>query len=72
MDFSFSEEQLSFKESVIKFAHRELNNNLINQELKEEFFWDGWKKCADFGILALPISTKYGGMKFLMGLEEIK
>ena len=63
MDFSFSEEQRSFKESVIKFAKKELNDRVTEREKKGEFFWDGWKKCADFGIFGLPLPIKYGGLE---------
>jgi len=63
MDFSFTEEQKSFKESVIKFAKQELNTGVLEREKKAEFFWHGWKKCAAFGILGLPIPKKYNGLE---------
>jgi alkylation response protein AidB-like acyl-CoA dehydrogenase len=62
MDFSFTEEQLSFKESVMKFAKQELNAGALEREKKGEFFWKGWKKCAEFGILGLPVPKKYNGL----------
>jgi alkylation response protein AidB-like acyl-CoA dehydrogenase len=62
MDFSFTKEQTRFKEAVVKFAQRELSNGVLERERKEEFYWDGWKKCADFGIQGLPIPQKYGGL----------
>jgi alkylation response protein AidB-like acyl-CoA dehydrogenase len=62
MDFSFTKEQMRFKEAVVKFAQGELSNGVLERERKEEFYWDGWKKCADFGIQGLPIPEKYGGL----------
>jgi len=62
MDFSFTKEQARFKEAVVKFAQRELSNGALERERKEEFYWDGWKKCADFGIQGLPIPVKYDGL----------
>ena len=62
MDFSFTKEQARFKEAVVKFAQRELSNGVLERERKEEFYWDGWKKCADFGIQGLPIPVKYDGL----------
>lgn len=61
MDFSFSEEQMSLKQSVIKFAKAELNGGIMERECRAEFFWEGWKKCASLGIQGLPIPEKYGG-----------
>jgi len=63
MDFSLTEEQARFKEAVVKFSQQELNNGVIERERREEFYWDGWKKCADFGIQGLPIPKKYGGLE---------
>ena len=61
LDFSWTEEQQAFRREVIRFAQTELNDNLIDRDLNEEFYWDGWKKCAKFGIQGLPISQEYGG-----------
>src|SRR3990172_13358659 len=62
MDFSWSEEQLSFKDSVIKFAKKELNEGLIERDKDGEISRENWKKCADLGILGLSIPEKYGGI----------
>jgi len=62
MDFSWSEEQLKFKEAVIKFAQKELNEDLIQRDKVGEISIENWKKCAELGILGLPIPEKYGGI----------
>jgi len=62
MDFSWNDEQLAFKETIIKFAQRELNHDVIGRDKKGEFSWGGWKKCAEMGILGLPIPEEYGGL----------
>ena len=49
MDFSFTEDQLALKDYIIKFAKKELNEGAIEREEKEEFSWENWRKCADFG-----------------------
>lgn len=61
MDFSWTEEQLSFKREVIKFAQQELNSNLVQRDKDGEFSTENWRKCAELGILGLPIPEKYGG-----------
>lgn len=61
MDFAWSDEQLAFRKAVIQFAQKELNTDLIERDQKEEFSWDAWRKCAQFGIQGLPIPQEYGG-----------
>ena len=61
MDFSLDEEQLSFKKTVIDFARKELNGDIITLDRNSEFNWDGFRKCAEFGIQGLPIPEQYGG-----------
>jgi len=61
LDFAWTEEQNAFRQSVIKFARQELNNNLIERDRQEEFSREAWNKCAEFGIHGLPIPAQYGG-----------
>ena len=44
------------------FVERELRDNGIDREKNGQFYWDGWKKCADFGIQGLVIPEVYGGL----------
>lgn len=62
MDFSLSAEQLEFKESVVEFARSELASDVRGREKSGEFFGEGWRKCAEFGIQALPVAVTYGGL----------
>lgn len=61
MDFDFTAEQLELKKGVIKFARKELNENIIHRDKESIFSRELWKKCADFGILGLPFPKEYGG-----------
>ncbi|MGH9431209.1 MAG: acyl-CoA dehydrogenase family protein [Terriglobia bacterium] len=61
MDFAWTEEQKAFRQSVIKFARQELNDNLIERDRHQEFSRDAWNKCAQFGIHGLPVPQEYGG-----------
>ncbi len=76
MDFAFTDEQLAYRKSVIQFAQKELNHDVIGADLAEEFSWEGWKKCAAFGIHGLPIPEEYGGsgadiVTTLAGMEAL-
>lgn len=61
MDFFWTEEQLAFKEVVIKFAQQELNKGLIERDRCGEFSRENWQKCAQFGLQGLAIPETYGG-----------
>jgi len=62
MDFSYSEDQLTFKTSAIEFAERELNKGSKEREKNSEFDQAGWDKCAEFGIHGLSMPEQYGGL----------
>ncbi len=61
MDFAWTDEQQAFRKEVLRFAREELKEDMIENDHNEEFSWDGWKKCAQFGIQGLPIPVEYGG-----------
>lgn len=62
MDFSYSEDQLTFKQAAIEFALKELNKESREREQRGEFNQEGWEKCAEFGVMKLPIPERYGGL----------
>jgi alkylation response protein AidB-like acyl-CoA dehydrogenase len=61
MDFTFDEEQLSYKKSVIDFARNELSGDVQALDRNSDFDREGFIKCAQFGIQGLPIPESYGG-----------
>ncbi|HEY6291072.1 MAG TPA: acyl-CoA dehydrogenase family protein [Terriglobia bacterium] len=61
MDFSWSEEQQALRRSVTQFAQSELVSDLIEEDRKQEFSWEGWRQCARFGIQGLLVPEEYGG-----------
>lgn len=62
MDFTWSDEQKHFRESVATFAREQLNPGLIERDKKGEFNRAGWNQCAEMGIHGLPVPKEYGGM----------
>ncbi len=61
MDFSWSDEQTAFRQAVVEFAQKELNDDLVERDAAYEFSRDLWNKCAAFGIQGLPFPEEYGG-----------
>jgi alkylation response protein AidB-like acyl-CoA dehydrogenase len=61
VDFEFTDEQLEFRKSAIRFGQRELNNDVISRDRNAVFSPELWKKCADFGIQGSSFPACYGG-----------
>jgi alkylation response protein AidB-like acyl-CoA dehydrogenase len=69
MDFELTDEQTELQKAAIEFARSELNDEIIRRDHDEVFSTEGWKKCARFGVLGLPIPSEYGGMG--MGITDV-
>ncbi|ABC76260.1 acyl-CoA dehydrogenase family protein [Syntrophus aciditrophicus] len=63
MDFSLTAEQIRFKESVVEFARRALKNEALEHGDPREFYWEGWRRCAEFGIQGIAMPKAYGGLE---------
>ena len=61
MDFSWTDEQLDYKQKVIEFAQHELNDDLVDSDKHGIFSHEKWQKCAEFGIQGLSVPKDYGG-----------
>jgi hypothetical protein len=61
MDFSWTEEQIQFRDSIIEFAAGRLNKDMIARDRSAKFSRDLWKECAEVGILGLALPEEYGG-----------
>jgi butyryl-CoA dehydrogenase len=61
MDFQFIEEQLMFKNQVIRFAKKEIVPRVQEHDLKGEFDRQSFKRLGEFGILGLHFPESLGG-----------
>ena len=61
MNFSFTEEQLMFKEQVMRFATKEIVPRVQEHELKGEFDFQSFRKLGEYGILGLHFPEELGG-----------
>jgi len=64
MDFTWSDEQLALKRSIIEFAGATLNDGLLDDDRAGRFPRERWAKCAEFGILGLPVPEELEGSGF--------
>jgi butyryl-CoA dehydrogenase len=61
MDFSLSQEQRMFRETVYRYGRDEIAPLCEEADLKGEFSFEIWRKLASFGILGLPFPEEFGG-----------
>jgi alkylation response protein AidB-like acyl-CoA dehydrogenase len=61
MDLEISAEQQELRTAVRAFAREQLNDDLEKRDHEGMFPRDCWRKCAEFGLLGLPVPTEYGG-----------
>ena len=63
MDFSWSEQQLTYRDKVVEFARTTLDDDLEKRDRNGEFPREHWKACARFGIQSLSIPSSYNFSK---------
>jgi alkylation response protein AidB-like acyl-CoA dehydrogenase len=63
------EEHQKLQDGAIEFAQSELGKDIIRRDREEEFSREDWRKCADFGVLGMPVPREYGGMG--LGITEV-
>lgn len=74
-----TEEQLEFRQSVVRFARAELGGSAgetIERDRDSGFWREGWDACGRFGIQGLPVPEEFGGggagaLTTLVGLEAL-
>jgi alkylation response protein AidB-like acyl-CoA dehydrogenase len=61
MDFALSADQKTWYDDAVTFARNELNDDILGRDERREFWREGWRKCAQFGIQGLPVPEEFGG-----------
>ncbi len=61
MNFSLTEDQERMREAIVRFAHAELNEGIRERDREHRFERALWTKCAEMGLLGLPVPEDYGG-----------
>jgi alkylation response protein AidB-like acyl-CoA dehydrogenase len=68
MDFSLSPELKDWHDRAYKFAKEHLNDDILERDSRAEFWREGWKRAANFGVTGLPVPQEFGGQG--LGLPE--
>jgi alkylation response protein AidB-like acyl-CoA dehydrogenase len=63
MDFTLAKEQIQLQEAIVKFAQKELNIGIEDRDQNKDFFYEGWKKCSQFGLFRLSMPKEYDGLE---------
>ena len=76
MDFSLTEDQKLIRQSIIHFAQKELNEDVLERDRNQVFPHDLWLKCGEMGLQGLPVPEHYGGsgldsLTTAIGLEAL-
>jgi hypothetical protein len=69
VDSELTARQCELQDGAIAFARASFDNGMIDRDRDETFDREGWKRCADFGVLAMPVPEEYGGLG--LGLSEL-
>ena len=56
------DEQRSLQRSIIAFAQGELGHDLDRRDHEGTFPSEDWRKCAQLGLLGMPVPAEYGGL----------
>lgn len=61
MDFSLTEEHKLLHDSVLRFARGVLNESVVERDAAGRFPRELWRRCAEIGLLGLPVPESHGG-----------
>src|SRR5437870_2354300 len=62
MNFELSDEQRELQQETITFARSLPSDDMIDRDRAAEFNHAAWARCAEFGLLGMPIPETYGGL----------
>jgi alkylation response protein AidB-like acyl-CoA dehydrogenase len=61
MDFFLTEEQKILRDTIVRFASKELNEGMIERDRDQVFAHDLWLKCGELRLQGLPVPEEYNG-----------
>ncbi len=67
LDLDFSDEQRTWHDAAVDFARRHLAGDAVAADREERFDHEGWRRAAEFGVLAMPVAKELGGLGLKIG-----
>jgi alkylation response protein AidB-like acyl-CoA dehydrogenase len=61
VELELNPQQLELQKAAIEFARTALGGSRVKADRDEVFDRAGWRACAEFGVLGMPIPPDYGG-----------
>ena len=61
MDFAFSPAQRELRDSTREMARASLGRDLARRDREQAFDAEGWRRCAQAGLLGLALPREHGG-----------
>jgi L-prolyl-PCP dehydrogenase len=61
MDFALTPAQTALRADVLAFARERIGGKAAEHDRDETFDEDGWRACAEFGVLGWPVPVEFGG-----------
>ena len=62
MSIELSEEHRGLQDAAIEFARTALGSDIVARDAACTFDRELWRRCADFGVLGMPIPKEHGGL----------
>jgi alkylation response protein AidB-like acyl-CoA dehydrogenase len=66
---ALSENQAQLQAAALAFARTSLSGDMIARDRDGQFDREAWRRCAEFGVLGMPIPQEYGGLG--LGLADL-
>lgn len=64
-----TDEQQKLQDAAVAFAREALAYDMVARDREGRFDRDAWRRCAEFGVLGMPVPVEYGGLG--LGLSEL-
>ncbi len=62
MIHELTDEQTRLQDTAVSFAKSSLSGEMLERDRDGVFDREAWRRCADFGVLKMPVPQEYGGL----------
>ena len=57
-----TDDQTRLQDTAVSFAKSSLSGEMLERDRDGVFDREAWQRCADFGVLKMPVPQEYGGL----------